>query len=163
MGSTTWIIVFAIVGLLLGLLIGWILWGKRAKACRERVRELQGTLKRQGSEIADLRAEGQGAEVRIGELEAALAEAQAATAVPEDLTVVEGIGPKIAGLLAQHGIINYGQLAASDVDRLREILREASLAMTDPTSWPEQAAHAAAGDWDALRALQEELKGGRRA
>ncbi|MBN1641475.1 MAG: hypothetical protein JXA09_09585 [Anaerolineae bacterium] len=163
MVSWGWVIVFAIVGLLLGVLIGWILWGRKWKACEKRARELEGTLHRQESEIADLKAERQGAGVRIGELEAALADAQAATAEPEDLTVIEGIGPKVSGLLAQAGIINYAQLAAASVDRLREIMREASLAMADPSTWPDQAALAGAGKWEELQALQDELKGGRRA
>ena len=34
--------------------------------------------------------------------------------------------------------------------------------MIDPSTWPEQASLAAAGEWDALQALQDELKGGRR-
>jgi hypothetical protein len=31
----------------------------------------------------------------------------------------------------------------------------------DPESWPEQAALAAKGDWDALKKLQDELDGGK--
>jgi predicted flap endonuclease-1-like 5' DNA nuclease len=162
MVSWVWLIVFAVVGLFLGLLLGWILWGSRLKACQKRASELDGTLRRRESEIADLKAAGKAAEARIGDLEATLAEAQAAAAEPEDLTVIEGIGPKISNLLAEAGIINYAQLAATGVDRLQEIVRAASLAMTDPTSWPEQAALAAADKWDELQTLQDELKGGRR-
>ena len=82
---------------------------------------------------------------------------------PDDLTRMEGIGPKISSLLQTAGITTFAQLAAADVGRLKEILTEADLlGLADPTTWPEQARLAAAGEWDALEALQDELKGGRR-
>ena len=34
--------------------------------------------------------------------------------------------------------------------------------MLDADTWPEQAKLAAAGDWDGLKKLQDELKGGKR-
>ena len=80
----------------------------------------------------------------------------------DDLTAIEGIGPKIAGVLRQAGIGTFAQLAATDVARLTEILHEANLRLAVPESWPEQAELAAAGDWDALKELQDRLKGGRR-
>jgi len=82
---------------------------------------------------------------------------------PGDLTRMEGIGPKISSLLQTAGITTFAQLAAADVSRLEQILTEADLlGLADPTTWPEQARLAAAGEWDALEALQDELKGGRR-
>ena len=82
---------------------------------------------------------------------------------PDDLTRIEGIGPKISGLLQAAGITTFAQLAATDVSRLKQIIAEAGLtALADPTTWPEQASLAAAGQWDALETLQEGLKGGRR-
>jgi len=85
------------------------------------------------------------------------------TPQPDDLKRIEGIGPKIASLLRDAGIATFAQLAAADVERLREILAAANLRIADPTTWPEQAALAAAGDWERLAYLQGELKGGRRA
>lgn len=82
---------------------------------------------------------------------------------PDDLTVIEGIGPKIAGLLQNAGITTFDELAGSDPARLKALLDEAGLQMADPSSWPEQARLAAAGDWDALKSLQDRLKGGRQA
>lgn len=81
---------------------------------------------------------------------------------PDDLKVVEGIGPKIASVLQEAGIATFAQLAATEVDRLQLILDEAHVRLADPGTWPEQAKIAAAGDWEALEALQEQLKGGRR-
>jgi len=81
---------------------------------------------------------------------------------PDDLKRIEGIGPKVAELLQAAGITTFGQLAEQDEEQLREILREAGLAMINPATWPEQAKLAAAGDWDAFQALRAELKDGRR-
>lgn len=85
-----------------------------------------------------------------------------AAAEPDDLTRIEGIGPKIAQLLQEAGIATYAQLAATDVSRLRDILGDAALPMADPSTWPEQAKLAAEGRWEELSALQATLKGGRR-
>ena len=81
---------------------------------------------------------------------------------PDDLKRIEGIGPKIASLLQNAGIATFAQLAATDVARLREILDAVNLRIANPTTWPEQAALAAAGNWEGLESLQSELKGGRR-
>jgi len=80
----------------------------------------------------------------------------------DDLTRIAGIGPKISSVLQDVGIMTYSQLADSDVDRLRQILDESGIRLADPDTWPEQARLAAAGDWDALKGLQGQLKGGRR-
>jgi predicted flap endonuclease-1-like 5' DNA nuclease len=83
---------------------------------------------------------------------------------PDDLQAIEGIGPKIAGVLQAAGINNFAQLAQADVARLQEILTEAGISqIADPSTWPEQAKLAAAGDWEGLETLQDQLKGGRRA
>jgi small subunit ribosomal protein S2 len=82
----------------------------------------------------------------------------------DDLEMIEGIGPKIAGVLKAAGIVTFADLAAADTSRLAEILeQEPNLRLADPGTWPEQAALAAAGDWDGFKALTEQLKGGKRA
>jgi predicted flap endonuclease-1-like 5' DNA nuclease len=85
-------------------------------------------------------------------------------AVPDDLTKIEGIGPKIAALLQAAGITTHARLATVDVERLRTILRGGGrrFVLADPETWPLQASLAAAGRWDVLKALQDELVGGRR-
>lgn len=82
----------------------------------------------------------------------------------DDLTVVEGIGPKIQELLYQYGIQTYRQLAETDVARLKEILSAAGpqLAMHDPGTWPSQANLAANDQWEALKSIQGFLKGGKK-
>ena len=80
----------------------------------------------------------------------------------DDLTIVEGIGPKIAELLVLAGILSFDDLAATEPDAIRAILAEAGgiFRSINPSTWPEQAKLAAAGDWDRLRAWQDELQGG---
>jgi predicted flap endonuclease-1-like 5' DNA nuclease len=80
----------------------------------------------------------------------------------DDLRRIEGIGPKISGVLQGAGITTFAQLAAADVGQLRQILREAGVRVANPTTWPEQAELAAVGQWDELGALQATFKGGRR-
>ncbi len=80
----------------------------------------------------------------------------------DDLTRIEGIGPKIAEIFSTHGITSFKKLASTAVEKLREILKENKLASHDPETWPEQAKLAEEGRWEELDALQEELKGGKR-
>jgi predicted flap endonuclease-1-like 5' DNA nuclease len=85
--------------------------------------------------------------------------------VPDDLKRVEGIGPKISGVLQEAGITTFAQLADLDVGEIEKILEKADprlLRLANPSTWPEQAALAAAGEGEALEALQKELKAGRR-
>jgi predicted flap endonuclease-1-like 5' DNA nuclease len=84
----------------------------------------------------------------------------------DDLRRIEGIGPKLASVLGEAGIQSFAALADTDVSRLEQILEEADprlLRLANPSTWPEQAALASAGDWEALDALRSELKGGRRS
>ncbi len=85
------------------------------------------------------------------------------TPEPDDLKRIEGIGPKISSVLQENGILTFGQLAATGTERLSQILMDAGLRrLADPATWPEQAGLAAAGKWDELAKLQDELQGGRR-
>jgi ribosomal protein L30 len=93
---------------------------------------------------------------------AAQAETPTVPEATDDLEVIEGIGPKIAGVLREAGIGSFADLAATGTERLAEILQEANLRLASPETWAEQAKLAAAGDFDELKQLQERLKGGRR-
>jgi len=84
--------------------------------------------------------------------------------VPDDLVRLEGIGPKIAGVLRAAGITTFAQLAGTEVDRLRQILEESNprlLNLANPATWPKQARLAADGKWEALQKWQETLKAGK--
>jgi large subunit ribosomal protein L21 len=81
----------------------------------------------------------------------------------DDLTLIEGIGPKVAEVLSAAGISTFAQLADTSAERLQEILDAAELKMMDATTWPSQAKLAVEGDMDGLKELQENLSGGRKA
>ena len=82
--------------------------------------------------------------------------------VKDDLTLIEGIGPKIANLLVVAGLKSYAKLAVSPLDDIKAILSKggSNYAMHDPSTWPEQAQLAADGKWAELNALKEKLIGG---
>lgn len=59
----------------------------------------------------------------------------------DDLTLIKGIGPKMAGLLHKAGIQTLAQLAETELAVLQEIVDEAGsrYRLADPTTWPSQA------------------------
>ena len=79
----------------------------------------------------------------------------------DDLTLIEGIGPKIAGILSQFGIKTFAQLAATELPVLEKLLKDNGLQFTKPASWAAQARLAADGKMAELKALQEKLIAGR--
>lgn len=85
------------------------------------------------------------------------------SANPNDLKVVEGIGPKIEQLLKDAGIKTWRELSVTSVERLQEILTAAGdrYKLAVPRTWPQQAQMAADGEWESLRRYQNELKGGK--
>jgi len=89
---------------------------------------------------------------------------KATKSAKDNLKLIEGIGPKIEGLLNDAGIITFEELTATKVDFLKAILEDAGsrYKMHDPSTWAEQAGLAHKEEWDALEKLQEELKGGRK-
>lgn len=108
---------------------------------------------------------GESEEAVVADQEAAKEEApkkQKQQEEPDDLTKVEGIGPKAAEALINAGLDSYAKLAKSSADEIKEILTEASsrMAHLDPGSWPKQAGMAAEGKWDELNDWQEKAKAG---
>jgi large subunit ribosomal protein L21 len=84
----------------------------------------------------------------------------------DDFTKIEGIGPKIAGILNEAGILTFDKLAEQSSARISEILISAggnSYNRFDPGTWPDQAKFAAEGKWDELVKWQDELKGGKKS
>ena len=79
-----------------------------------------------------------------------------------DLTVVEGIGPKINELFNNAGIKTFTQLAAASVPQMRKILDDGGsrFRIANPGTWAQQAALAAANKWAELKKLQDDLSGG---
>ncbi len=91
------------------------------------------------------------------------AKEEAPAAEADDLTKIEGIGPKIAEVLNSNGINTFAQLAAASADNIKEMLNnaEGNFASHEPTTWPQQAQMAADGKWDELKKWQDELDGGK--
>lgn len=82
---------------------------------------------------------------------------------PDDLTRIEGIGPKYAEILIGTGVDTFAKIAAMSTDEIVDLVRNnGGRKSASMATWAEQAKLAAAGDWDALEKLQEELSGGRR-
>jgi large subunit ribosomal protein L21 len=81
----------------------------------------------------------------------------------DDLTKIEGIGPKINELFQAAGIKTFAQLADAKVERLSEILHAAGarFASHNPGTWPQQSALARDGKWAELKTLQDALDGGK--
>ena len=80
----------------------------------------------------------------------------------DDLTAIEGIGPKIGDLLIAAGIATFAQLASAKISKIEEVLKAAGsrYALAKPGTWPEQAALLAAGKFDEFEKLADELDGG---
>lgn len=85
------------------------------------------------------------------------------TVANDDLTLVEGIGPKIAELLNNAGITTFAQLADASDETVQAVLTEAGprYNIHDAGSWNEQAALLRDGNMDEFKALTDRLKGGR--
>ena len=81
----------------------------------------------------------------------------------DDLTKIEGIGPKIAGLLKADGIDTFEKLSKSKVTAIQAILDKAGnrYAVHNPSTWAEQSKLAAKGDWAGLKKWQAALNGGK--
>lgn len=100
--------------------------------------------------------------------EAALARAAEVLGRPvklDDLTLVEGIGPKIAELLQGAGITTWWGLATGGVEPVQAALTAAGprYQVHDPSTWPQQADLLAHGRWEEFLALTDALDGGRQA
>jgi predicted flap endonuclease-1-like 5' DNA nuclease len=69
--------------------------------------------------------------------------------VPDDLKVIDGIGPNVELLCHAIGIRTWQELSTTEVSLLRTMLRDAGprFRTHDPSTWPEQARLLAEGRW----------------
>jgi predicted flap endonuclease-1-like 5' DNA nuclease len=79
-----------------------------------------------------------------------------------DLTIVEGIGPKINDLFIAAGIKTFAQLSAATVPQMRAILDKGGsrFRIANPSTWAQQGALAAGNKWAELKTLQDRLSAG---
>lgn len=135
-----WYLLFVLV--VLALIIGWIY--QQSKAQQKKSEEQKAAEKQPVSETSKL---PKNKRIEAGN---------------DDLTRIEGIGLKVAGVLKNVGITSFNSLANADTAEVKNVLNEAGLQMMDPEGWIAQAEFATKEDWDGLQKLQDELKGGRR-
>ena len=79
-----------------------------------------------------------------------------------DLTIVEGIGPKINELFHNNSIKTFAELANTTEAQMRTILDAGGsrFRIANPSTWAQQAALAAENKWAELKKLQDKLSGG---
>jgi large subunit ribosomal protein L27 len=80
----------------------------------------------------------------------------------DNFEIIEGIGPKINGVLHAAGVHTFDQLATMDIPAISKILDAAgpNFKLANPESWCEQSRLCAKGSWAELKKLQDELVAG---
>jgi predicted flap endonuclease-1-like 5' DNA nuclease len=79
----------------------------------------------------------------------------------DDLTLIEGIGPKSAEALKKAGLKTFAQIAKMSPEDLEKAIKDQKVRLVGSTeTWPMQAELAAAGKLSELESLQSRIKGG---
>ncbi len=75
----------------------------------------------------------------------------AKAAAPDDLTQLNGIGPRISMILSDGGVTTFAELEHTDPSELRKIIAQGgALPPSSLDTWPTQASYAVRGDWQGL-------------
>lgn len=148
-----WVFLAFLLGLTLGWLTTWLYYRSRVAA-----------LERDLADCRRWRSVPLAAGTTLSETQLAEASRVLGRKVRlDDLRLVEGIGPKIEGLMNRDGIRTWAELAAAPLSRLEQILENAGprYNMHEPTTWSRQAALLVDARWTEFKELTEELVGGR--
>jgi len=141
-----------ILGLLVGWLVEWIIdwlyWRRRYKACQEEKARLEARIE----ELEKERAASPAYSLPAGQPQAA----------SDDLTLINGVGPVIAGMLHDAGVDTFEQLAALPLEKLRDILGDLVERLVDEQSLLDQAREFAREKRLADRALAPKKKKGKK-
>jgi large subunit ribosomal protein L21 len=80
----------------------------------------------------------------------------------DNIELIEGIGPKIAKVLADNGIATFAALATAQADDITAMLKASGgrFSLANTASWAEQAALLRDGKMDEFKKLTDELVGG---
>jgi predicted flap endonuclease-1-like 5' DNA nuclease len=163
-----------LISALLGYLLGRLLGGGNddsdriarleadLEACRASRMSLEGDLKTTKASLASSLTATSSA--TLIPFDAAAAKAVFGKKIKEnDLTVVEGIGPKIQELFHNHDVKTWKALSECSLDKCQSVLDSGGdrFKMHKPGSWPEQAKMAYQGRWADLLKWQDELDGGK--
>ena len=80
-------------------------------------------------------------------------------AAPDDLTQLNGIGPRISSILSDGGVTTYAELEHTDPSDLRKIIAQSgALPPSSLDTWPTQASYAVRGDWQGLASYNNSHK-----
>ena len=94
-------------------------------------------------------------EEAVAEVETAVPAVEAAEiAAGDDLSILDGVGPKYADALKASGVTTFAQLSEMTPEAIEETLTKANeplIAGHTAATWPRQAKLAGAQDWSALR------------
>ena len=80
----------------------------------------------------------------------------------DDIEIIEGIGPKIAAVLATNGITTFAKLAEAKAEDISAMLKASGgrFSLANPASWAEQAALLRDGKMEEFQKLCDALVGG---
>ena len=156
-------VLWFVLGLLVGAVFGWLLARPRRSRAPAPLAVEPATLQPHPAAAADEEAPEQAAVIAS----ARLIDVGAARAAgfnmkhADDLTVIEGIGPRLHDLLRANGIDSFAQIARLHADDLLDILERGgpNFRLTDPSIWAQQAALAAENRWTELKEFQRQLMG----
>ena len=78
------------------------------------------------------------------------------------MEIIEGIGPKIAGLFRENGTGTFDKVMNMSVQQMQAILEKGGprFKLANPGSWAEQARLCYENRWTELKALQDNLTAG---
>ncbi|WP_299121739.1 hypothetical protein [uncultured Winogradskyella sp.] len=170
-----------LISALLGYLLGRFLGGSNHDDCNDKIRRLEKDLEacrkaktQLDTDLASAKSSLSNSNVASSfaapAAVAAIAfDADAAKAVfgkrikENDLTIVEGIGPKIQELFHNHDVKTWKALSECSVDKCQSVLNSGGdrYKIHKPGTWPEQAKMAYEGRWEDLLKWQDELDGGK--
>ncbi len=162
-----WIIpiVVGLLSALLGYLLGRICTNKKVKECKadyeRELRKLKESKNRLQKDLDE--CQKQKAQATLVPFDGDKAKAVFGKKIKEnDLTLIEGIGPKIEELFHSFNIKTWKELSETSVERCRGILdtKGDSYRIHNPGTWPKQAKMAYEGKWKELLDWQDTLKGG---
>ena len=178
-----WIIPW-LLPFILGLLAGWLIWGKYIKmkndlqdelsGLRTELSDMEGKLDECKAKRASLDSEVTMVRGQMEELKAQIASEsdkkptskkktkKSSTPDQDDFKVIEGVGPKIEQLLKEGGFETWRSLSYASVEDIKAVLDKAGsrYRLADPSTWPKQAEMAADGRWDDLKEYMDFLHKG---
>ena len=130
-------------------------WEARILAREHELGDKEADLVRQAASATELRA-------GLDAMKDLMSRRYRTTEGADDLQAIEGIGPKIANLLANADIKSFERLSETSLGELTRILEAGGsrFGLADPMTWSEQAACLVNGDYVAFEAMKDELING---